>query len=220
MARFVPLLGSLRGRIGANIFSHNKGGDYVRLGTAPTNPNSTRQQAVRVILGDLAQAWTNTLTVAQRAAWNTWAEGHPIQNSLGQDIYISGLAWYERINARLIDAGDSALTNPPVQAPPGSFATFSCDISAATTVDVTYTAALAADERLQLWQTLPGSAGASPNFKQARLVGYSAAAAASPIAMTLPHSVVSGQTCRFFGCRIDDEGQIGAYSSDDDTSDY
>jgi hypothetical protein len=210
----------MRGRIGGNVWSKNKGGQYVRQGVTPTNPNSARQQVVRVILGDLAQDWTGVLTAVQRAAWNTYAEANPILNSLGVSILITGLAWYERVNARLQDAADTPLVLPPVGPPPGGFDTFGVDISATGVATVTYTAALGAAERLQLWQTLPGSVGASPNFRQARLVGYSAAAAASPIAMTLPHTVQVGELVRFFGAIIDDEGLIGPYSSDDDIADY
>ncbi|MBA7658243.1 hypothetical protein ES703_66192 [subsurface metagenome] len=41
MAIIQPILGSLRGSIGDNTFSHNRGGDYVRRRVSPTNPNST-----------------------------------------------------------------------------------------------------------------------------------------------------------------------------------
>jgi hypothetical protein len=220
MAIIQPIHGSMRGRIGANVWSHNKGGDYVRLGTTPTNPNSSRQQAARGFLGDLAQAWNSTLTAAQRDNWNTYAQNHPVENSLGQEIYLTGLNWYVKINARLWDAGDTLLTNPPVGSGPGALTTLSVDVSAATTIDVTYTAALGATERMQLWSSLPGSAGSSPNFKQCRLVGYSAAQAASPIAFTSPFGIQSGDTVRVFACKMDDEGLIGPYLDADDTADY
>jgi len=220
MAIFKPIHGQMRGRIGANVWSHNKGGDYVRVGTAPTNPNTVRQQEARSYLGDLAQAWTTVLTSAQRGNWKTYAQNHPVENALGQEIYLTGLNWYVKINARLWDTGDALLTNPPVGGGPGALTTLSIDVSAATTIDVTYTAALGAAERMQLWSSLPGSAGASPNFKQCRLVGYSAQAAASPIAFTSPFGIQSGDTVVVFAAILDDEGLIGPYLSADDTADY
>lgn len=220
MAIIRPIHGSMRGRIGGNVFSHNRGGDYVRLGTSPVNPNSARQQAARTILGDLAQAWETVLTAANRATWNTYAQNHPVENSLGQEIFLTGLNWYVKINARLIDASDAPLVNAPVGGGPGGLLTFAVDVSALTTIDVIYTAALGAAERMQLWSTLPGSAGASPNFKQARLVGYSAVQAASPIAFTTPFQIQSGDAVRCFGAIIDDEGLIGAFLNDDDLADY
>lgn len=220
MAIISPIHGSMRGRIGGNVYSHNRGGDYVRLGTAPVNPNSGRQQQSRTILGDLAQAWETVLTPAERATWNTYAQNHPVENSLGQEIFLTGLNWYVKINARLIDASDTPLASAPVGGGPGGLTTFTVDQSALTTLDVTYTVVLGAAERMQLWMTLPGSAGASPNFKQARLVGYSAQAAASPIAFTTPHQVQSGDAIRAFGAIIDDEGLMGPFLSADDLADY
>lgn len=220
MAIISPIHGSMRGRIGGNVWSHNRGGDYVRLGTAPTNPNSGRQQEARTFLGDLAQAWETVLTAPQRALWNTYAQNHPVENSLGQEIFLTGLNWYVKINARLLDASDAPLATPPVGGGPGGLTTFSVDVSALTTIDVTYTVVLGAAERMQLWSTLPGSAGTSPNFKQARLVGYSAQAAASPIAFTSPFQIQSGDAVRCFAAIIDDEGLIGPFLSSDDLADY
>lgn len=220
MAIISPIHGSMRGRIGGNVWSHNRGGDYVRLGSTPVNPNSARQQSARTFLGDLAQSWETVLTAGQRAAWNVYAQNHPVENSLGQEIFLTGLNWYVKINARLLDASDTPLPLPPVGGGPGGLTTFTVDVSAMNTIDVTYTAALGAAERMQLWCTLPGSAGASPNFKQARLVGYSAAQAASPIAFTLPHGVQSGDAVRAFGAIIDDEGLIGPFLNADDLADY
>lgn len=220
MAIFLPILGQLRGRIGDNVFSHNKGGDYVRMGTKPTNPNTERQQTTRTFLGTFASGWANTLTQAQRDAWDTYAETHPVKNSLGQDVYISGLAWYVSCNTRLIDAGDLAVTDPPVDSAPGALYTLSVDLSAANTLDCTFTPALGADERLQVWVSQPVTAGASPNFRQCVLAGYTGQAAASPVAVTTPHSFQSGQRVVVYGGVFRDDGLISSYLQAIDDSDY
>lgn len=215
MAILTPgtLIGAISGSIGGQTYSHNKGGPYVRRRSIPTNPNSERQQAVRTILGILSAAWTNTLTAAQRATWSVYAEANTVQNALGQAIKLTGLAWYLRCGARLLDAGGTAPTDAPTVPAPTGFATFTPAFSSATAVDVTYTAALGADERLQLWMTGPNTPGASPNFGQAILVGYSAAMAASPISFTLPRAVAVDSYSTFFGARLDAQGLISAYES-------
>jgi len=215
MAIFLALLGKLRGKLSAVVFSHNKGGDYVRAGGAPTNPNTSRQQTCRTILGNLAQFWTNTLTVDQRAQWNTYAENHPIENALGQEIRITGLAWMARVNARLQDAADTLMLVPPSAPAPGGLESLTVAFTSGTAVSVTYTDALAADERMQLWVSLPVSLGSSPNFRQCRLVGYSAAEAATPIAFTLPHAFQDGTNGVFFAAILNAEGLIGPYETDD-----
>lgn len=220
MAIFNPILGDLRGRLAANVFSHNKGGNYVRMGTTPTNPQTSRQQATRAILGTFAAGWTSVLTPAQRDAWDVYAAQSPVKNSLGQDVYISGLAWYVKANARLADASLTAVTDPPIASAPSALLTFSVDVSAVTTADVTFTAALGADEAMALWVSLPVSLGSTPNLKQCRLVGYSGLAEASPWAATLPHSFISGQRGVFYAAVLGEEGLISAFMQGIDDTDF
>ena len=222
MAIIQPILGSLRGSIGDNVFSHNRGGDYVRRRVAPTNPNSTRQQTMRTLLGTLAALWSTTLTPAQRAAWNVWAGLQAKEGPLGNSINLTGINGYIWTNAHLLDAGDTRIDDPPLVVSPTGLLTLSCDISAANTVDVTFTGTpLAANHKASIFQGLPQSGAAEPNFKQCRIVGYSAAAQASPWAATMPFSCQSGQTVVFFAAIMDDEtGLFSSFLRSVDLSDY
>ena len=95
---------------------------------------------------------------------------------------------------------------------PTGLLTLSVDISAINTADVTFTGTpLAANHKVVLFMSLPQSGAARPNFKQCRIVGYSAAAQASPWAATIPFSVTSGQAVVFFAAIMDDE--TGLFSS-------
>ena len=220
MALFLPLLGSLRGRLAGNVFSHNKGGDYVRIGTAPTNPQTLRQQITRTILGTFAATWSSSLSQAQRDGWDTYAAANPVKNSLGQDVFINGLDWYVKANARLADAGLTAVLNAPIFGAPNGLATLAVDISAATTVDVTFTNAIGADEALILWGSLPVSVGSTPNKAQTRLMGYSGLAEASPWAATTAHGFQSGQRGVFYAAVLGEEGLISAFMQAIDDADY
>ena len=222
MAIIQPILGSLRGSIGDNTFSHGRGGDYVRRRVSPTNPNSTRQQTMRTLLSTLAALWSSTLTAAQRASWNTWADNQHKEGPLGNSISLTGINAYVWLNCHLVDAGDARIDDPPIVVAPTGLLTLSADVSAATTCDFTYTATpLAANHKLVAFMSLPQSGAALPNFKQCRIVGYSAAAQASPWAATLPFSVQSGQTVVFFVAIMDDEtGLFSVYLRSVDTADY
>lgn len=215
MAILTPgtVIGAISGSIGGQTFSHNKGGPYVRTRAIPTNPNSPRQQAVRVILGTLASAWSNILTDAQRASWNVYADANTILNALGQSIKLTGLAWYLRCGARLLDAGGTAPTDAPTQPAPAGFTTFTPSYSSTTAIDVAYTAALGATERMQIWMTGPDTDGATPNFNQAVLIGYSAAEAATPIAFTLPREIPDDSYATFYAARLDAQGLVSAYET-------
>lgn len=208
------------GSVGGLTGSHNKGGMYFKGKAAPTNPNSSRQQATRNQLGTFASAWTNVLAQGSRDLWNDYAQIHTIKNSLGEDIFINGINWYIMFNTRLQDAGEGLQTDPPLFAGPGGFVTFSVDVSAATTGDVTFTGVLGADELIQLWMTIPGTTGQTPNFKQARLVGYSALAEVSPWAATLPFAVAGDKQTTFYGRTMNNHGQVSVASVHTDIADY
>ena len=98
------LLAMSSGSVGGATFSHNKGGMYIRRRATPTNPNSTRQAAVRAIMADLANRWNNTLSAAQRTAWNTYASNVKVPNAFGDLVYITGLNHYVRSNVPAIQA--------------------------------------------------------------------------------------------------------------------
>lgn len=221
-AIIVPILGNLRGSVGANTFSHNRGGDYVRRRVSPTNPNSTRQQTMRTYLGTLASLWSSVLTPAQREQWNVWSGQQAKEGPLGNSINLSGINGYVWTNTHLLDSGDARVDTPPLVVAPTGLLTISVDISAINTADFTFTATpLAANHKLVTFMSLPQSGAALPNFKQCRIVGYSAAAQASPYAGTLPFSVISGQTCVFYTAVMDDEtGLFSPFLRSVDTSDY
>lgn len=208
------------GSIGGTTYGHNKGGMYMRGRGTPTNPNSARQQATRNVFSLFAGAWTSALTQAQRDLWNAYAQTHTVKGPFGEDVYINGISWYIMFNSRLLDAGFGGQAVPPPFAAPTGLTTFDCDISAITTVDVTFTDPLTPIKALQLWMTLPGTAGQTPNFRQARLVGYSALAEASPWAATMPFGVAPDEQCTFY-CRVmDDAGQVSGLLVDTDLADY
>ena len=217
-----PILGSLRGSIGGNTFSHNRGGDYVRRRVSPTNPNSTRQQTMRTFLGSLAALWGSTLTPAERGQWNTWADNQNKEGPLGNSISLTGINAFVWLNCHLLDSGDARIDAPPVIVAPTGLLTLSVDISALTTADVTFTGTpLAANHKAVMFMSLPQSGAAEPNFKQCRIVGYSAAAQASPWAATLPFGVITGQSAVFFVAIMDDEtGLFSPFLRSVDLSDY
>jgi hypothetical protein len=87
------------GSVGGVVYSRNKAGAYIRNRSIPINPGSARQQTVRFAVSQLSTRWVETLTAAQRAAWETYAENVQLPNPLGQSRNVGGLAMYVRSNA-------------------------------------------------------------------------------------------------------------------------
>lgn len=208
MAKFQPALGAILGSIGGVTFSHNKGGPYVKRRSNPTNPSSERQTSVRGILATLSSAWS-LLTDSQREQWATWAAANPVMDPLGNTVLLTGQQAYIGLNARLVDAGTAANDAPPPVTGPPALTSAVVTLTAPGTISLAFGASpLAAGHRLMVWQSKPSSGGRDPNFRQCRLVGYSAAAATTPDALTAVFDSSAGQSVNFYASVLDEYGQI------------
>ena len=126
-------IAQISGKIGGSVYARNSGGNYVRNWVKPVNPNTALQQAVRNIMGQLTTRWNNTLTAAQRTAWNLYGASVAMTNRLGETVYLSGINHYIRSNLPRIQAGATTIDDGPTTfALPEMDATFAVSISAAT----------------------------------------------------------------------------------------
>lgn len=125
------LIADIRGSVGGVTFARNRGGAYARNRTVPINPSSTRQTAVRALLGDLSNVWTTTLTQAQRAAWELYAANVPLINPLGEARNVSGINMFVRTNSVMLDTGGTRLDDAPTEFTVGPTITPSFSIDAA-----------------------------------------------------------------------------------------
>lgn len=114
-AGIIQMLGSIAG----TTFARNRSGNYARARTTPTNPNTARQDAVRSAVAFLSDRWAQTLTHAQRVAWNLYGDSVNMKNRLGETIHLSGYNHYIRSNTiaklipyPLIDAGPTVFELP------------------------------------------------------------------------------------------------------------
>lgn len=102
------------GSSGGTVWSHNRSGAYIRARSIPVNPNTARQVAVRNAVRSLTIAWQNTLTQAQRDAWNVYAANVSWLNRLGQSITLTGLNQYIRSNTPRVQNGIARVDPAPV----------------------------------------------------------------------------------------------------------
>jgi len=133
-----PAVGQISGRVGGSVFSHNKGGAYIRNGSIPTIVQTTKALAYKAILTNMSRAFGN-LTDAQRLAWVEYAANHPVVNALGRSHYLTALNWYIRCNSRLTRSGDAVIDVPPViPGPTGAVITAADVDTTAGTSDITF----------------------------------------------------------------------------------
>jgi len=96
--------GSMSGSLGGITASHNRGGAYLRNRSIPVQPNTPRQQAAKTAMGELVQAWPETLTDGQRQGWRDYAAAVPRTDPLGQLVTLTGQQMYIAANAPRLSA--------------------------------------------------------------------------------------------------------------------
>lgn len=86
MASILPssLINDIRGGVGSEVYSRNASGLYVRTKGTWVQPDTQRQLDVRAAITALSQAWSATLSEAQRATWRTYALAYPRKNRFGR----------------------------------------------------------------------------------------------------------------------------------------
>ncbi len=121
--------GSASGAIGGKVASHNRYGNYMRIRSIPTNPNTDRQQGARGRFQSMASRWPTALSPAQRTAWNLYGDTVDMQGPLGQTINLTGFNHYVRSNTAILQA-----VLPVVDAGPTNFSLPAADSTVAPTI--------------------------------------------------------------------------------------
>lgn len=204
------------GSMGGATASRNKGGQYFRRRAIPTNPSTPRQQVVRNGLAALSQAWSNTLTAAQRAAWATYAANVPKTDSLGNTINLSGIGWYVACNNARISAGKTTIAAAPTTftladlTPPSVTGVASTGVASVTFTNSDIWAS-AVGGFLVMQFSRPQSAGIT-FFKGPFRVGFVVAGAAtpptSPATGTMPFAGAAGNTIFWQARALNADGRI------------
>lgn len=200
-----PIISQGSGSIAGLTLSRNRGGMYFRGRAIPVNPATALQVAVRNILAQLSILWQDTLTAAQRIAWETYADNVPLKNRLGENIFVTGLNMYIRSNVPRLQAASTRIDAAPAIFNLGAFTdpTFVID-TANDEVDVSFdnTDEWANEDDSHL--LVFGSAPKDPTINYFRgpyrllgsIDGDSVTAPTSPAALALGHVATAGQ--RFF----------------------
>ncbi len=103
----------ISGSIAGDTFARNRYGNYVRARTKPINPNTALQQTVRGAMASLTTRWGQTLSAAQRTAWNLYASNVAMKNRLGEVINLTGFNHYIRSNMPLLQNAKTPIDDGP-----------------------------------------------------------------------------------------------------------
>ena len=209
-----------RGSIGGQVHSRNRFGNYIRARTTPVNPQSTRQNTIRAITAALASYWSTTMSAANRALWEVYADSIVRQNKLGATIKLTGFNHFVRSNAFIlqnggaqVDAGPSTLTLP------GADPTFVCVVDEATqkitvTFDNALPWAIAVGGHLGVYMSAPKAPGVSFIGGPFRLAGTINGAVVPPTTgeeLDVPFPVAEGQNVVCRARIVEGDGRLSDY---------
>lgn len=161
------LLVQASGSVGGSTYSRNRGGQYIRNRSKPTNPNTPAQSAVRNALSVVSNYYANTCTAAQRGDWQAFANSNPVINSVGNSQKLSALQMFMKVNIPLFQAGGLSA----IQADsPGAVTLLSAlsygptlgETAGVFTLDVLGPGPFAIGDVINFYITTPCSAGRTP----------------------------------------------------------
>lgn len=212
------LVTAVSGSIGGATFAHNQGGMYVRARATPTNPNTSFQQIIRNLMSQITSAWQNTLTQAQRDAWEVYASNVPLTDKFGDPRYTSGIAHYVRSNVpRLqgglarIDVGPTVYSLPTLT-PPVPTVSAATDQSS-TAYDNTDAWATEAGGALLIWISRPQSPSIiyfKGPYRYAGLAPGAASPPTSPQVVDTPFAVEQDQLLFHKYAAVRADGRLSA----------
>jgi hypothetical protein len=145
-----PAVASVSGSVGGTVFSRNKGGAYMRNRAVPVTSQSEKALKYKSALAAIAASW-RSVSAANRASWASYAASTPYTNRLGMSKQLSALNHFVKLNTRLLVAGDTGITTPPVGGAPSGVTVSGFVVDANLTEDseVAFaTSPIAATERL------------------------------------------------------------------------
>lgn len=108
MALFLSHLHSkIIGSLGGITYFNTRYGTIVgRCRVTPKNPQTVGQNKVRALFSSAVNGF-KTLTPAERATWQDYADGTPVQNGVDETVYLTAQAWYIAIRTAVLGAGIS-----------------------------------------------------------------------------------------------------------------
>lgn len=101
------------GASGGTVFSHNRGGAYVRRWAKPSNAQSAAQTAMRSIFGNVARFW-GSLTAAEVEVWQEEGANISKTDVFGDERKLNGFEYFMQVNQNRIHGMGLGMLRLPI----------------------------------------------------------------------------------------------------------
>lgn len=101
------------GKSGGTVFSHNRGGSYIRRWAKPVNAQNAAQTLIRNIFAFVSRAW-GSLTPTQVAAWEDYGKTNPKPDAFGDMREQTGHNAFMGVNLTRAAAGFTGILTSPM----------------------------------------------------------------------------------------------------------
>jgi hypothetical protein len=179
---FSAVVGDARAKAGGVVFTKGRFGAVVRRKVSPVQPRTSYQTNVRALFTLLTKRWGGTLTATQRAGWISLAQAFPQKDVFGNNITLTGLQMYIKLNRNLQTIAVAVIDDPPVTLSVGSPGTFTLSSAVGPPITLTGDAGTepATGEVPVVEAVAPVSPGRSFVGNRYRYIFKAAAATAGP----------------------------------------
>jgi hypothetical protein len=216
--KYGAVISDSRGSVEGITFSRNRFGGFVRKRQVPRLQQTRYTQPVRSAIATLARRWFGVLTQLQRNGWIALAAANPVTDVFGNLHTLTGEQFYIRVNQIRRQAGLGFVDSAPADQVVTGLDTLSVSATAPATLSISFTSSpLAAGHRLYLFATPSLSPGKVASKQDAKLIGVSGTAIASPFAAgglyTARHgSLIAGRLVTVFVATLrDDRGALSPF---------
>ena len=109
-----PLIGDARGTAGGLSLFLSRAGMIAKINGMPYDPRTAAQLLVRASLVSLSQTWKGSIMNPYRSAWILLSHANPYQDTFGVTRYLSGAAFFIKLNRNLATIGVNPIFPAPV----------------------------------------------------------------------------------------------------------
>ena len=179
--KFGSIITDSRGRIGGQVIRGGANGPILYQPRNPTDRKTNASSIARSLFATYSKQYWTLLTAGERDDWRALAAANPYTNIWGDEYALTGLAYYVKLNTRLVSAGEPDITTAPADQAVTAITTLSLAATAPNDLTVTWTASpIPADHSLYIFAS-PVLSPAITNYnRQWKLIATLATATASP----------------------------------------